>query len=206
MRPTGDWVLQTVCRQIAEWLAAGVSPVPVAINLSAAQLNPPGEFERQVSAELSRWQVPPEMLKFELSESVLMEMTRKNDVDPHGARLRGLNLVVDGFGGGYLSLDQFVTFGIACLKISPRLAAVGDDERSSTAPVRAAIGLARELGIAIMSGGVEDAVQLAFLTSVGCPVVQGSHICPPLAADRIGYLLRQGRIAGPVLAGSADLD
>ncbi len=205
MRAIGDWVLKTVCRQIAEWHAAGVSPVSVALNLSAAQLKASAEFERKVSAALSRWQIPPEMLKFELSESVLMQMARKNDADPHRARLRGLKLVVDGFGGGYLSLDHFGTFGIACLKISPRLGAAANGDRSSTAPARAAIGLARELGIPIMAGGVEDAAQLAFLTSVGCPVVQSFHICPPLPADRIADLLRQGRIAGPALAGSTDL-
>ncbi|HTA66253.1 MAG TPA: diguanylate cyclase, partial [Xanthomonadaceae bacterium] len=38
IEPVGIWVIDTACRQIAAWIAAGVGPIRVAVNVSVAQM------------------------------------------------------------------------------------------------------------------------------------------------------------------------
>jgi EAL domain-containing protein (putative c-di-GMP-specific phosphodiesterase class I) len=39
VQPLGHWIIEAVCRQLAQWRDDGLPLVPVAINVSAKQLN-----------------------------------------------------------------------------------------------------------------------------------------------------------------------
>ena len=194
MPAIGRWVLNTVCEQIASWRREGISVVRTAINLSPAQFRESMGFSQEVAKVLERWGVPPELIELELSEANLIETAREHGVDLQRVRLLGLNLVVDEFGTGSFSLHHISSFGFSRLKIAPRLIAGAADNSSTTALVRAALGLARELTVQVIAVGVETAAQLDFLTAAGCEMTQGYHICPPVPADKITALLREGRI------------
>jgi len=69
--------------------------------------------------------------------------------------------------------------------------------------VKATIGLARELGIAIIAEGVETQAQLELLESWGCAEAQGYYFAKPLAVNEITAMLRNGETGTrPVIAGS----
>ena len=68
--PLGTFVLKTACRQLRCWLDDGLTPVPVAVNLSAAQ------FARQdlvgsIQELLEQSRLEPRLLELEITESVL---------------------------------------------------------------------------------------------------------------------------------------
>jgi len=71
--------------------------------------------------------------------------------------------------------------------------------------VKAAIGLARELGISVIAEGVETEAQLRLLQAWGCSEVQGYYFSRPLEAEALLPLLRKGHIAvaGRTRIGSA---
>ena len=62
------------------------------------------------------------------------------------------------------------------------------------AVVRAAIGLAHELGIEIIAEGVETEGQEKFLLSAGCSYGQGYRFGRPVSAAQATALLRRGLI------------
>ena len=74
----GQWVIETLCRQLSLWNAQGIAPEVVAVNVSALQFKAPSDFAQMLVQSLDRWGIAPGQIELELTESVLMEATRKH--------------------------------------------------------------------------------------------------------------------------------
>jgi diguanylate cyclase (GGDEF)-like protein/PAS domain S-box-containing protein len=192
--PVGRWVINEACRQAKAWLDEGVAPGLVAVNLSAVQLKAPLELERDISRALDETGLPPERLEIELTETAVMETSREHSDVLRRLRASRVRLALDDFGTGYSSLEYLHRFPVDRIKIAQSfvlgLGAVAGD----AAIVKAALGLARELGLSAIAEGVETEGQLRLLREWGCPEVQGYYFSPPLAADGMRELLRAGRV------------
>jgi EAL domain-containing protein (putative c-di-GMP-specific phosphodiesterase class I) len=142
------------------------------------------------------------MLELELSESALMDASLHHKDVLARLRALGLRLAIDDFGTGYSSLDYLRRFPFDRIKIAQNFIFDLAVAPGNAVIVRAAIGLARELGIAVLAEGVETESQLKLLQKWGCSDVQGFYFSRPLAPENIEPLLRSGRIAvpGPLLA------
>ncbi len=202
--PLGRWVLHAACRQAKAWREAGVPPVTMGVNLSALQFKVPLELEKDIAAALAENGVPPHLLELELTESVLMKASREHNDVLMRLRRHGLRLAIDDFGTGFSSLDYLRRFPVDRIKIAQvfiidLVTAAGD-----AAIVKAAIGLARELGISVIAEGVETEAQLRLLQAWGCREVQGYFFGRPVAAEVLLPFLRGGRMAAgkPVRSGS----
>jgi diguanylate cyclase (GGDEF)-like protein/PAS domain S-box-containing protein len=192
----GLWVLEEVCRQIVQWRAEQV-PVPiVAINVSAIQLKPSAEFDQVLQQSLQRWEIPPSCLEIELTESVLMETTRENSTLIERLRAIGVSIAIDDFGTGYSSLNYLRMYHVTRLKIAQEFIQDMATDPSDLVIVRAAVSLARELGIQTIAEGVETVPQLDLLAKAGCQYVQGFYYSRPVPAKRAAELLRRG-VLGP---------
>lgn len=191
----GRWVIEETCRQIAQWRKEGVTPPTVAINVSAAQLKLGLEFDRMLMQILQRWGIEPHAVEIELTESVLMEATRENNAIVERLRALDISIAIDDFGTGYSSLNYLRRYRVNRLKIAQEFVADLATDPSDVVIVRAAVSLARELGIEVIAEGVETAAQLDLLTKAGCQYVQGYYFCRPVPAKRARELLRQGVLA-----------
>lgn len=190
----GQWVLDAACRQLREWRDAGIALELVGVNFSALHFKGSAELDREVSASLDKWGVPPGMIEIELTESVLMEITHQHDARLQRLRELGVRIAVDDFGTGYSSLSYLANYPISRVKVAQELVfGVEADPRSATV-VRAAIRLAHELGIEIIAEGIETEGQKEFLLSAGCEHGQGFYFSRPVDAARAAALLRVGKI------------
>jgi diguanylate cyclase (GGDEF)-like protein/PAS domain S-box-containing protein len=190
----GRWVIETVCRQIAAWRAQQLLPPIVAINVSAAQLKATPEFDRELSQTLHDWKLEPSAIELELTESVLMETTRKHGEVIDRLRALGVSIAIDDFGTGYSSLGYLRAYRVNHIKIAQEFIDNLEADSGDAAIVRAALSLARELGIPVIAEGVETKYQLDFLTEAGCRYIQGFYFGRPVPADKIAQLLRLGKI------------
>ena len=193
----GHWALLEACRQAKEWLDAGLAPVGVAVNLSAVQVKRPLELEGDIAAILAKTGLPSEMLELELTETVLMEASREHNDFLLRLRQRGIKLAIDDFGTGYSSLDYLRRFPVDRIKIAQTFVRQIVTVAGSAAIVKATIGLARELGIAVIAEGVATEGELALLRSWGCREVQGFYFARPLLPEDLAPLLRCGTIRQP---------
>ena len=193
--PLGRWVLREACRQARAWMDAGIDVPFVAVNVSGQQLKTPLELEQTVAAVLEETGLPPERLEIELTESVLMAASSKHDDVVARLRGRGIKIAIDDFGTGFSSLEYLSRFPVDRIKIAQVF--VGDLARSpgNAAIVKATIGLAHELGLAVIAEGVEDVEQLRLLNAWGCNDVQGYYFSKPKPADEVVKLLEKGIVA-----------
>ncbi|MDP3424766.1 MAG: bifunctional diguanylate cyclase/phosphodiesterase [Burkholderiaceae bacterium] len=189
----GEWVLHTAVQQQADWAAAGLDIVPVAINLSAL------EFRRDtlcntVQSALAASGLPPAMLELELTESVAMEDTEFTVTQIQALHALGVKLSIDDFGTGYSSLSYLKRYQIDKLKIDQSFIRDIDSDVSDGAIVRTVISLAHGLGFKTIAEGVETASQLAVLRRYRCDEIQGYCFSRPIVADAFADLLRNGTV------------
>jgi diguanylate cyclase (GGDEF)-like protein len=188
--PLGQQVFERVCRDLRGWLDEGIAPDRVAVNVSAAQFKLGAELEDEMRESMARWRIPRGRLELELTESVLMAITKQPRTVVEGLHHLGLTLAIDDFGTGYSSLNYLTWHQVDRLKIAKELVCDVSRNSRNAAVVRAAIRLANELGIDFLAEGVEDAVQADFLVAAGCSYAQGYHFGRPMEAEAVALLLR----------------
>jgi diguanylate cyclase (GGDEF)-like protein len=190
----GKWVLGAACRQLRSWQDAGVAPELVGVNFSALHFKGSADLDRDVAASLKKWGVVPGMIEIELTESVLMDITKQHHGRFQRLRELGVRIAIDDFGTGYSSLSYLAYYPINRVKIAQELVAGVDTDSRAATVVRAAIRLAHELAIEVIAEGVETEEQTKFLLSAGCEHGQGYYFSRPVNAERATELLRSGAI------------
>jgi diguanylate cyclase (GGDEF)-like protein len=194
--PLGLWVVETVCAQIADWRARGLMPVPIAFNVSAAQIKRPGLVEG-IAAAMNAHRVEPGMLELELTETAVMHAPDQAIATIAAVADLGLRISLDDFGTGYSSLSHLRRFAINQLKIDRSFVKDIGSDPDDAAIVGGVIALAQSLGLGVIAEGVEDEEQRAFLLARGCELGQGYYFGRPEPAAAIETRFqRQQRASG----------
>ena len=191
----GRWVLEHACEQMHKWREAGCPPNTLAVNISPIEIKSGDEFVAFVRTTLTKWDLAPQTLELDVTESMLARATlTQNDVLERLRQL-GVKISIDDFGTKYSSLDYLRTYQVNRLKIPKSLTGTAMQNPENAAMVRAIVGIARELNIEVIAQGVESEREWSFLTATS-PVskVQGYYYSEPVSAERAGEMLRGGRL------------
>jgi EAL domain-containing protein (putative c-di-GMP-specific phosphodiesterase class I) len=171
-------VLDSALRQWRRWHDAGIE-LDLAVNLSAGDL-----LDRRlpdgVSALLRRWDVPPTSLTLEVTESTVIADSRPVAEVLQDLYALGIRLAIDDFGTGYSSVSYLRNLPVSEVKIDRSfVCSLGHDERDHVI-VGSVIELAHRLGLRTVAEGVESTGALASLEELGCDLVQGYELAPPM--------------------------
>ena len=194
----GRWVLRSVCAQIADWRAAGLTPVPVSVNISAAHVQRE-PLAGPVADLLARFALEPLDLQVEITESVLIDLTDANSVRVNALSNLGLAIHIDDFGTGYSSINYLRRFAIDCIKIDRSFVANLCNRDEDRALATAMIAMAKALGLKIVAEGIEDPAQLAALRELACDFGQGYLFARPMDPDVMAGYLREPSLIAPGL-------
>jgi diguanylate cyclase (GGDEF)-like protein/PAS domain S-box-containing protein len=181
--PLGFWILDTACKQLAEWAKAPESRrLEMAVNISARQFYHP-DFVALVLTIVDRTGANPNLLKLELTESVLL--TNFEDIVDKMMALknRGICFSLDDFGTGYSSLSYLKRLPLDQLKIDQSFVRDVLNDPNDAAIAKTIVALGHSLGLSIIAEGVETEDQLTFLAVNGCNAYQGYLFSPPLSAN-----------------------
>jgi len=189
--PLGHWVLHEACRQTREWIDAGLAPPRIAVNVSAVQFKAPRAMEEDIASILANTGLPPELLELEFTESVLMEASADHREALLRLRKAGLRIAMDDFGTGYSSLSYLSEFPVDLIKIAQTFMLDLRVKSGNAAIVKAAIGLANDLGLEVVIEGVETEEQLGMVKSWGGRFVQGYYFSKPITTAEVATKLRQ---------------
>ena len=171
--PLGKWIFESACQQLKLWHAEGIAPPVLSVNVSGVQFKSAAELEREIAESLSRWNINPAVMELELTESVLMEATQRHSNTLQNLRQLGVKIAIDDFGTGYSSLKYLTQYPVNRLKLAQEFVFRVTVDYRNAAVVRAAIRLARELGLEVIAEGVETEAQVRFLLGAGCEQAQG---------------------------------
>jgi diguanylate cyclase (GGDEF)-like protein/PAS domain S-box-containing protein len=189
-----DIVLDMALAQTGAWLRDGHA-VQVAVNLSARYLHHIDLPERVFEA-LALHQVPPSLLRLELTESALI-------ADPAKAlnileRLHdgGVRLSIDDFGTGYSSMSYLKRLPVDELKVDRSFVGGMITSAEDAALVRSVVDLGHNLGMEVVAEGVEDPLTTTALAELNCDVAQGFHFAQPAPASEMAVWLQRS-VNGP---------
>ena len=113
-------------------------------------------------------------------------------------RASGIKTAIDDFGSGYCSFGYLQRFPFDTLKIDKSFTRRIDREEKSREIVRAIVGLAHNLGLAVVAEGAETGLEVDCLREVGCEFNQGHAYAEPMPPDEIEAFIAHHRDArGP---------
>lgn len=192
--PIGEWVIRTAVQQLAHWMAHGMAPITMAVNLSSVQFRH-ANLPQLVSSILTEAALPPHLLELELTEGVAMTNALGAIAVMDDLHQRGVRMSIDDFGTGYSSLSYLKRFQVYKLKIDQSFVRDITEDPDDKAIVGAIISMAQSLGLKTIAEGVETDGQLAFLRARGCDEVQGYHFSRPLSPQDFAAFEQTHRMA-----------
>ncbi len=160
----------------------------VSVNLSSTQLIRQ-DLINDARSILSRIHLKPGSLKLELTESVLMENPERSAHVLNRLKSMGVGLSLDDFGTGYSSLAYLTRFPFDIIKID-RTFVKGDQPQKATL-LRSIVSMAHDLGLAVVTEGVESENDALQLRQMGCEYVQSFMFGPPIDGDMVLKLLKE---------------
>lgn len=179
----GNWVLETACKQLAEWrLDPKLCLIQLAVNISAKQLRHP-QFVEQIRRLVTQYQINPIMLKLELTESVLLSHREDSISKMKALRLLGIQFSMDDFGTGYSSLAYLKQLPLSQIKIDQSFIHDLVHDQMDAVMVQAIMSLGQKFNMSVIAEGVEDQEQFDILRSYECEFFQGYLFSRPVPVD-----------------------
>jgi EAL domain-containing protein (putative c-di-GMP-specific phosphodiesterase class I) len=176
----GYWLIETACESLVAWSRhATLHDLTLSVNVSPRQFNEPNFVER-IGLILQTTGAPPEHLRLEVTEGVMMQDPLTVISQMQQLCALGLSFSVDDFGTGYSSLSYIQKLPLAELKIDKSFVNDVTVNQRSEAIVKAVIALGRSMGVTIVSEGVETEAQRQRLLELGCTLIQGFLVARPM--------------------------
>jgi len=192
--PLGEWILNEAAQQIASWRQQGLLEVAMAINLSPAQFKDE-KLVKKIQDCMKLSTLDADMLEFEITESILMDNIQATSEGLLSLKKLGVSLAIDDFGTGYSSLSYLKSFDIDTLKIDKSFVDDIHIDSDNAEIVSAVMSLSHNLGLTVVSEGVETQEQLDILADLGCDVFQGYLFSKPLPANEFfEYVTKQNKL------------
>ena len=190
--PLGQWALATACDQLAHWAGQPhADHLSISVNVSARQFRDP-EFVDRVMAEIRRTGIRADLLRLELTESLLADGVEVTLARMHLLRALGVTLAMDDFGMGYSSLSMLKRLPLDQLKIDRSFIADVLYDPADAAISRTIITLAHSLRLNVVAEGVETQTQFDFLLREGCNQFQGFLFSRALPIEQLQDYLQAG--------------
>ncbi|MDO8417206.1 MAG: EAL domain-containing protein [Agitococcus sp.] len=177
-----QWVLRSACQQLQRWQQQGLTPPPIAINLSATEFASP-LLPEHISTALQEFGILPHQLEVELTESASMNDPQLTISIMSTLREMGLCVSIDDFGTGYSNLSYLKRFPVDRLKIDQAFVRDILTDADDLAISQAVIAMAHQLRLEVIAEGIETWGQLAVLMEARCDVGQGYLFSVPRAGD-----------------------
>lgn len=188
--PLGQWVFQEACLQLRSFHIArtGGEPLTISVNVSKRQLML-ASFVQNVREVLESTGTDGRWVRFEITESIMMEDTERIIDVIRQVREFGIEFSIDDFGTGHSTLSCLHQFPVDVLKLDRSFITPDSTNRDYAAVVNAVVNLAHNLGMRVTAEGVETEDQLAQMIAMDCDYVQGYLFGRPAsAADSIKLL------------------
>ncbi len=183
------WVIDTTCRQLAEWRDAGLADdLVLRLNVPAPQVLQ-GAVTRVLLDALDKYRLPGSQVCIELTERRMPAELDLLAAELDTWRARGITVAVDDFGTGEGTLSHLQLLPIDVLKIDQRFVGPMAHDARAAAIVAGVIRLARSLDLDVVAEGVCGSDVSRALLAMGCRRGQGNAMAEPMAPDRIRDLL-----------------
>ena len=188
-----EYIWDLVSRTIRGWIDAGITPVPVSVNVSRMHLYNKN-FYSSVLTLCQKYEIPPRLLELEITESAYTEAPQELFPVIESLQQAGFVFSMDDFGSGYSSLNILKDIPVDIVKFDLLfLKGARKGETTGRNIVKNMIRLMKDLQVSILAEGVETESQVMFLKEVDCHYAQGYFYARPMPQENFEILLKENR-------------
>jgi len=187
--PMTQRLLARALADLQQWHTAGF-PLYLSVNLSPRHLEQP-QLASETAALLAQYALPASCLRFEVTESALMQDHHSAIATMLALSELGVQLALDDFGTGYSSLKYLKELPIDGIKIDRSFVKDIGIDRNDETIIDAILSMSNSLGMYCIAEGVESEQQLAFFSQRGCYLIQGYLFGKPMPAEQLLQALQQ---------------
>jgi diguanylate cyclase (GGDEF)-like protein len=184
------WVMRSAIAEQARWRAGGMAELPVAINLSIADILSP-KLVDYLTGLLDEYQVPPSALEIEVTESCLMRELGETQSVLRELNDTGISTALDDFGTGFSSLSYLRQLPLQCLKIDQSFTRSMLQDPNAEKLTQAIVAMGNALKMTIVAEGVETREQMNWLLAHGCHIGQGYFFSPPVPPEDVQQVIER---------------
>lgn len=188
----GRWVLHEACRQSQRWREAGLTPPPLAVNISAIELRST-DFVSDLRDILRDTNSHPSHLELEITERTLALDCEATVTVLQELRELGVRVTADQFTAGTSSLTHLRRLPVDAIKIDPQLVRHLGSNADQSSIVNAIIHAGKCFDLRVVAHGVESAEQYLALQRYGCVAAQGRYFHGPMPDQEVAKLLIENR-------------
>ena len=175
-------VWELACRQLREWKNKGFADRYISVNIS------PKDFffvdiYKEFTTLAGRYGISPKNIKLEITETAIITDLPKQLALIKKLREAGFIVEMDDFGSGYSSLNMLKDINVDMLKIDMEFLRQSECEERSRKILKTVVALSKELGMPVITEGVETKDHVDFLTQIGCDVFQGFFFARPMKVE-----------------------
>ncbi|WP_102959892.1 sensor domain-containing phosphodiesterase [Mangrovicella endophytica] len=189
----GQFALEEASKRLSDWQKlTGDDTLTMAVNISSRQLIRQ-DLVSDVKTVMKRYELPPQTLKLELTESIVMDNPERSAQLLARLREMGVSLSLDDFGTGYSSLSYLLRFPFDTLKIDQSFLR-NDNRPQRPIILHSIVTMAHELGLAVVAEGVESEADAVQLRQLNCEYAQSYLYAPPLTVEQARKRLQERSI------------
>lgn len=181
------FVWEQACKRLKAWKDAGREDIYISVNISPRDFYFLNVYKTFVEL-VEKYEIEPKNLKLEITETaIVMDFNRQMELI-NRLRKNGFVVEMDDFGSGYSSLNMLKDIHVDILKIDMAFLKKAKDEERSKKILQMVVGLSSQLGMPVITEGVESEEQVQFLSEIGCNMFQGYYFAKPMPAEEFEKL------------------
>lgn len=181
-------VIEKVCALMGGQGVPGLNQV--SINLSMQQFLQKDLLER-VEALFEKYGTPPDRLRFEITERVLLDDEEYIKDTMKRMKEHGLQFYLDDFGTGYANFSSVLDLPFEVVKLDRSLLAEHPDNPKAKMLPDILISFFHSLGQTIVVEGVETEEQKEWMMRCGVDRIQGFYYARPMPQEELLALFKQ---------------
>jgi diguanylate cyclase (GGDEF)-like protein len=174
------FIWEEACKTLKMWQTQGICGFYISVNISPMDFFYIDVYQTFVDL-VRKYDIPPERLKLEITETAMITDSDRRFVLIDRLHSAGFHVEMDDFGSGYSSLNMLKDIKVDVLKIDMLFLYRAKDVDRSQIIIKQVVGLAKELGIIVVTEGVETEEQLKFLLEIGSDIFQGYYFSQPVS-------------------------
>jgi EAL domain-containing protein (putative c-di-GMP-specific phosphodiesterase class I)/ActR/RegA family two-component response regulator len=179
--------------QISAWLKKDII-LEVSINISVNSFHKEGFVDFLIETA-EEYNVNPDMIIFEITESQIMENCLECLEKLMHLRMKNFGLAIDDFGTGHSNMSQLKNIPFTELKIDQSFVGGACEDPTARAMLESSVVLAKKLDMYTVAEGVETEAELAMVEELGCDQIQGYYIAKPMFANEFEQFIQSVSMA-----------
>lgn len=166
------YVMTYVFKKIRSWVDAGKEIIPISVNLSKLHFYYDSLVESIIN-EFDSYNISPEYVEFEVTESVFFEETELIIDKIEKLREHGFKVSVDDFGSGYSSLNLIGILPVDIIKLDKGFIKNSLNNKKGKDIIKGLIKILNEIEMDIVCEGIETHDEERTVYEFGCDTMQG---------------------------------